>query len=178
MAERNKLLSVDDFIDRALSIQEFEDLVFLRHDAIATENYYRELFARKRDNWEVPELDENFHYLIDVFSIRGDANDTENETILRTAISRMLSKYKASHPASIETENPVNNRKSIVEIFRCLPRFDQDEIPRAFPLQNRREEGTFGIVPSLDEFHQSWNSLTEDCLRFLDWNNVLTAGEA
>ena len=135
------LLSVKDFVDRAKVIEDLKDLESLRKDSIETENFYRELFARKRENWEVPELDDNFHYLIDVFS------------------------------------NGASERSS-TEVFKCFPKFKEDDVPRVFPLKTRLEAGELGIVPCLQEFHQSWNILTEDCLRFLDWTNVLAAGGA
>uniref|UniRef100_A0A7S3QAV0 Ankyrin repeat protein n=1 Tax=Chaetoceros debilis TaxID=122233 RepID=A0A7S3QAV0_9STRA len=138
------LLSVKDFVDRAKSIQDFKDLESLRNDAIETENFYRELFARRRDNWEIPEIDDNFHYLIDIFSDRSGLDGDDCST----------------------------------DVFKCLPKFEEDETPRVFPLKFRREKGELGIVSSLQEFHQSWNSLTEDCLRFLDWSNVFAAGGA
>jgi len=117
-----KLLSINDFVRRALSINNYNDLVSLRQDSIETENFYREMFARKRDNWEVPEIDENYHFLLDIFSEGG---------IIDTGI------------------------------FNCLPKYDEDIDPRCFPLEKRRPNGELGIIPSLKEFEQSWNSLTE-----------------
>ena len=69
---------------------------------------------------------------------------------------------------------------SELDIFKALPKFEQDEIPRCFPLddQHRREEGELTVVPSLQEFKSSWDCLTEGLLRHLNWNNVLAAGGA
>jgi len=129
----NKLISIDDFVRRALGINNYYDLVSLRQDSIETENFYRELFARKRENWEVPEIDDNYHFLLDIFSEGGT-----------------------------------------IDIFKCLPKYDEDIDPRCFPLEKRRPKGELGIIPSLKEFEQSWNSLTEGksafcspkCVRF------------
>jgi ankyrin repeat protein len=61
-------LTAEDFILRAASIESFSDLQSLRTDALDTENLYRELFARRRESWEVPEIDDPYVFLIDVFS--------------------------------------------------------------------------------------------------------------
>lgn len=60
-------LSRDEFIARAASIQTYSHLQALRQDAIATENLFRELFARRRESWEIPEIDDPYVFLVDVF---------------------------------------------------------------------------------------------------------------
>ena len=51
-----------------MAIRDFQEGELLREDSIETVISCRELFARKPDNWEVPELDDIFHYLINFFS--------------------------------------------------------------------------------------------------------------
>jgi len=61
-------LTVEDFLRRAASIETYEQLKSLREDAVATENLYRELFAQQRDSWEVPEVDDPYVFLTNVFA--------------------------------------------------------------------------------------------------------------
>lgn len=179
-----KILSVDDFLDRAVAIKDFQDVQSLREDSIETENFYRELFARKRDNWEVPELDDNFHYLIDVFSqMKRQAigkTGSSKDTFLHI-LSNKTKNVKSDEvleEADPDADAPQSNGNIATEVLKCLPLFEEDDVPRVFPLKNRRAAGEFSTVSSQAEFNQSWNSLTEDCLRFLDWSNVLAAGGA
>jgi len=61
-------LTIQNFIRRSLNLKSFKDVESLRQDAIDAENLYRELFSRKRDNWEVPEIDDPYHFLVDVYA--------------------------------------------------------------------------------------------------------------
>lgn len=62
------MITTADFLTRLSSVSVYEDLSSLREDAVASENLYRELFARQRDSWEIPEVDDPFVFLIDVFA--------------------------------------------------------------------------------------------------------------
>jgi len=62
------LLTRESFEERCRSIQSFADLERLRQDCIDTENVYRELFARQRDSWQVPEIeDDPYVFLVSIF---------------------------------------------------------------------------------------------------------------
>lgn len=128
-----KLLSASTFLERASSLDTFDQFVSLRKESLDTENCYRELFARQRDSWEVPEVDDPLLFLIHVF------------------------------------ENP--------RIFRKLPDFPQDSVPRCFPLENKIPAGNPCTVSEKD-FSISWECFTEGLLRFVNWNNVVCAGGA
>lgn len=60
-------LSKESFIRRLKSVDTLEELSSLREEAVGTENVYRELFARQRDSWEIPEIDDPLIFLINVY---------------------------------------------------------------------------------------------------------------
>jgi len=56
-----------DFVQRRLKLGSWEEKEKLLADAIETENLYRGLFARHRESWEIPEVDDPHLGLIDVY---------------------------------------------------------------------------------------------------------------
>jgi ankyrin repeat protein len=148
-APENAELKLNEFEERASSITSFDELKSLRDAAVSTENVYRELFARSRDSWEIPEVDDPFVFLVNTFE------------------------------------------KS--QCYKRLPPFNDDPYPRCFEpiddkaiekkaneLQKWLESGlpSLAIVPIKSEFELSWECLTENQLRFVNWNNIFAAGGA
>ena len=147
-------LSIDLFMQRLATVNAHDQLVSLRQDAVATENKYRELFARKRESWEIEELDDPYHFLCKVFDTATTTRDSSN---------------RLSHV------DPGASYK----LLQRLPHFPEDTTPRCFaiPKQKVVSVGSPAVV-SREEFIFSWECLTEGQLRFLNWNNVFAAGGA
>lgn len=160
-----KLLSIEEFILRAQHIDTFDELASLRKDCIDTENEYRKLFSQQRESWYVPEVEDPHLFLLNVFSTESP----KVKEIEKKGLARFF-KTKGTVPEETITLKPV------VDVFKTLPRFVEDKIPRCMELEKRRAEGELGIVSSKEDFELCWNSLTEDCLRFMDWTNVIAAG--
>jgi len=118
---------------------------------VQTENLYRELFARQRDSWEVPEIDDPYLLLVDVFG---------------------ASSFDAADGTGIRKHDDSDKSK-----FKCL--YYESKVPRAFDLgEKRKPSGACATAPSRSEFDVSWDCLTEGLLRFMNWDNVVAAGGA
>jgi len=65
--DKTKTLTTDEFISRASNLTSYDELKALRDQSLSTENLYRSLFARKRECWEIPEIDDPYLFLVDVF---------------------------------------------------------------------------------------------------------------
>eukprot|EP00930_Biecheleria_cincta_P036665 TRINITY_DN25130_c0_g2_i1.p1 TRINITY_DN25130_c0_g2~~TRINITY_DN25130_c0_g2_i1.p1 ORF type:complete len:1765 (-),score=415.36 TRINITY_DN25130_c0_g2_i1:94-5325(-) len=52
-------LQPEEFVKRRLAVSSFQDKENLLRDAISTENEYRGLFARSRESWEIPEIEDS-----------------------------------------------------------------------------------------------------------------------
>lgn len=60
-------LAPAEFVKRRLALKSHEEKEALLKAAIDTENVYRGLFARHRESWEIPEVDDPYVGLVDVY---------------------------------------------------------------------------------------------------------------
>lgn len=100
-------LSTQEFLDRFQSVNKsFQALTDLRRDAIATENIFRELFARQRESWVIPEIDDPFVFLVKVFSFKDSfvkVPDFEEDTIPRCLSLDSHKKLAAGSPVTVKS---------------------------------------------------------------------------
>lgn len=147
-------LQVDEFQQRLAAVNTDEDLLALWRDALSTENKYRELFARQRESWEIPEVaDDPTVFLVQVFG--GDPVNKD-----------------------MDNKHPSLWRRLSSDLLADMPRVfaAKQEQKDTFPIPP--PAGSLATVPNLNDFLVSWDCLTEGLLRHLNWENVFCAGGA